>query len=61
MEQLEVLYQERGVWDKLEGLVKSADVPVRAEAAQALENLDQLMEKIMLGAEKRCHKLNAGH
>ena len=61
IEQLEALYQEDGVWDKLEGLAKSADFQVTAEAAQALENLDQLTEKLMVGAEKRCHKLNAVH
>ena len=44
-EQLEALYQEHGVWDKLEGLAKSADFPVTLEASQALENLDQLTEK----------------
>ena len=31
------------------------------EVARALENLDQLTEKIVLGAEKRCRKLNAAH
>ena len=61
IDKLEVLYQEHGVWDKLEGLEKSADFPVTREAAWALENLDQLTVQIMLGAEKRCHRLNAGH
>ena len=40
---------------------KSADYPVSEEAATALEGLDQLMENVMLAAEKKCRKLNAGH
>ena len=46
IKKLEALYQDHGVWDKLEGLAKSADFPVTLEAARALENLDQnLREK----------------
>ena len=41
IEQLEALYQEHGIWDKLEGLAKSAEFPVTEETAQALKNLDQ--------------------
>ena len=61
IKQLEALYQEHGVWDKLEGLAKSAEFKVILEAAWALENLDQLTEKIVLVAEKRCCKLNTDH
>ena len=45
IKKLEVLYQEHGVWDKLERLSKLADFLVTQEAARALENLDQLTEK----------------
>ena len=61
IEKLEMLYQENGVWDKLEELAKSADFPVTQEAARPLEGLDQPTEKPMLRAEKRCRKLNSGH
>ena len=40
---------------------KSANYPVSEEAAKALEGMDQLMEDLMLAAEKKCRKLNAGH
>ena len=61
IEKLEFLYQEHGVWDKLEEIAELADFPVTPEAVSALEGLNQLTEKLMLWDEKRCRKLNSGH
>ena len=61
IEKLQLLYQEHGVWDKLVHAKKSSNYPVSKEAASALEKMDQLMEGLMLAAEKKCRKLNAGH
>ena len=49
------------MWDKLMLTRRSANYPVLEEAAKALEGMDQLMESLMLTAEKKCRKLNAGH
>ena len=61
IEKLQLLYQEHGTWDKLVQAEKSSNYPVSKEAAKALENMDRLMEGLMLAAEKKCRKLNAGH
>ena len=60
IKQLEALYQEHGIWDKLEGLAKSADFPVTEEAAQALENLDQLTEKTNARGRKKMPQTRSG-
>ena len=61
IKELELLYQEHRVWDKLVQAGKSANYPVSVEASKALEGMDQLMESLMLAAENKCRKLNAGH
>ena len=42
-------------------LEAKATYPVNEEVATALEKLDVLITQLMLQAEKKCRKLQAGH
>ena len=58
---LEALFLEHGIYKKLEALAEIADYPVSKEAAQALEDIDQLTSNLLQCSEKKCRKLHTAH
>ena len=60
-DKLDELYDEHGVWERLEALAKRVNFHASKEAARALENMDCLTTSLMLCAKKRCQKLNSAH
>ena len=60
IEKLELLFHKHDILEKLRAVQWKVTYPVLAEAAAALEKIDNIMEECMIVAEKGCRKIRAG-
>ena len=58
---LENLFKEARVLERLREIKRTATYPLNKEAAAALEKIDKEMEGYMLHAKKKCRKFYANH